>query len=70
MKTKLFTLGIIFMMLCVLLTSCFGNSETTTKKPAFTTPDASTTEKPNTPPEVKYTVTFMNGDDEIGRAHV
>lgn len=63
MKTKLFTLGIIFMMLCVLLTSCFGNSETTTKKPAFTTPDASTTEKPTTPPEVKYTVTFMNGAD-------
>ncbi len=65
MKTKLFTLGIIFMMLCVLLTSCLNKTAEPTN-PTFKVPEASTTEKPDTPPVdpvVKYTVTFMNGED-------
>ena len=53
MKTKLFTLGIIFMMLCTLLASCVG----------VETPPTTTTTQPTVDPEVKYTVTFLNGDD-------
>lgn len=61
MKTKLFTLGIIFMMLCVLLTSCFDNPDVTTKPSTTPTPSV-TTPTPDSD-VVKYTVTFLNGDD-------
>ncbi len=57
MNTKLLKLGIILMMLSVLLASCFLPPDKT---------DVSTTDKqPTTPPEtvVKYTVTFLDGDE-------
>lgn len=59
MKTRLFTLGIIFVMLCMLLTSCFDGPKVTTK-PSATQP---TTSKIPDEPSVTYTVTFINGDE-------